>query len=476
VPQIVISGITSKGETIMSGNTQPNAVRPRPAGSALFIHLLDRYVNDAPNKTALDQAIASALNSNAQSKELLKPYIERWKAIPVERRRATYGADFGDLRADVAIAPEVMERELRAILARPLAKIAPGIRGTPLPDGVGETADEPPRLAAVDLNGHGAVIPAANGIIAPMAATLSAEQPTYRIDFAGIYCRKETSWDQGTNSDEPYVLFTTTQRFREPWATRSDVYDNVDDGIDSGNDWGPLPPLLSLFGQSGPEVVDETAVTAMVMEHDQGDPNAYKEKVRLGVKAAQAIAAAYGIPIPDAVANFATEIINDLLNTGDDPIGVSSFVLDAGAFAFYAQQPLIHFKVQLDYHFWTYHTDGDAKYYVMYRVVQDPAGPVVVVAATAAGDPAGYTTSGDVQHVVYRGVDGHIHELFAGDIWRTSTLTVAAGAPTAAGDPSGYTTANGSIQHVVYRGGDGHIHELFAGDIWRHNDLTTAAR
>jgi hypothetical protein len=34
------------------------------------------------------------------------------------------------------------------------------------------------------------------------------------------------------------------------------------------------------------------------------------------------------------------------------------------------------------------------------------------------------------------------------------------GAPGAAGDPTGYTWNVDSTQHVVYRGGDGHIHEL----------------
>ena len=106
-----------------------------------------------------------------------------------------------------------------------------------------------------------------------------------------------------------------------------------------------------------------------------------------------------------------------------------------------------------------------------------------VNAPRAAGDPFGYTTFDfatgrlDVQHVVYRGVDGHIHELFAADSWQYNNLTAAANAPRAAGDPFGYATfdfATGRLdaKHVVYRGADGHIHELFAGDTWQHNNLT----
>jgi hypothetical protein len=95
----------------------------------------------------------------------------------------------------------------------------------------------------------------------------------------------------------------------------------------------------------------------------------------------------------------------------------------------------------------------------------------------AAGDPAGYTWNVDsTQHVVYRGDDGHIHELWFNGAWNHNDLTVAARAPGAAGNPTGYTWNVDSTQHVVYRGGDGHIHELWFNGAWNHNDLTVAAR
>ena len=62
-------------------------------------------------------------------------------------------------------------------------------------------------------------------------------------------------------------------------------------------------------------------------------------------------------------------------------------------------------------------------------------------APLAAGNPFGFTsfnleTEGmDVQHIIYRGVDGHIHELFAGQTWKHNVLTIQANAPKAAGDP-----------------------------------------
>ena len=67
---------------------------------------------------------------------------------------------------------------------------------------------------------------------------------------------------------------------------------------------------------------------------------------------------------------------------------------------------------------------------------------VAAGAPLAAGDPFGYLhqgTDGPVQHAVYRGQDGHIHELYTlSNKWVFNTLTASGGAPLAGGDPFGY--------------------------------------
>ena len=91
-------------------------------------------------------------------------------------------------------------------------------------------------------------------------------------------------------------------------------------------------------------------------------------------------------------------------------------------------------------------------------------------APAAAGEPFGYV--GDVPRVVYRGVDGHIHELYLKDgQWKHFDISQATGAPTAAGNPMGYV---GGVPRVVYRGVDGHIHELYVTDTWKHFDISQA--
>jgi uncharacterized protein YjhX (UPF0386 family) len=102
----------------------------------------------------------------------------------------------------------------------------------------------------------------------------------------------------------------------------------------------------------------------------------------------------------------------------------------------------------------------------------------VAHAAPAAGDPAGYLFEAQAtQHVVYTGTGRHVYELWweRNSGWNVSDLTAATGAPAAAGNPHGYVFDAQGTQHVVYRGDDGHIVELWwqATDGWHLTDLTT---
>jgi hypothetical protein len=79
--------------------------------------------------------------------------------------------------------------------------------------------------------------------------------------------------------------------------------------------------------------------------------------------------------------------------------------------------------------------------------------------------------------VVYRGFDSDIHELSlnpgASD-WQTADLTNLAGAPSAAGDPAAYARFD-NVNSVVYRGFDEHIHELYldsGAGVWQTADLS----
>ena len=99
-------------------------------------------------------------------------------------------------------------------------------------------------------------------------------------------------------------------------------------------------------------------------------------------------------------------------------------------------------------------------------------------APPAAGDPAAYVRWDDLNSMVYRGSDNHIHELTTpgGSIWQTADLSALADAPPAAGDPAAYRRYD-VVNSVVYRGLDDHIHELYLapGGSWQAEDLSALA-
>jgi hypothetical protein len=111
-------------------------------------------------------------------------------------------------------------------------------------------------------------------------------------------------------------------------------------------------------------------------------------------------------------------------------------------------------------------------------------------APRAAGDPCAYQEGGTVpgragtQHVLYRGDDSQIQELFLGSgqsKWGHNNLSREAKAPKAVGDPAAYVWQTDNVLHVFFRGEDGGVYDLYRirdGDnkAWRANNLTTEAK
>lgn len=85
-------------------------------------------------------------------------------------------------------------------------------------------------------------------------------------------------------------------------------------------------------------------------------------------------------------------------------------------------------------------------------------------APPAVSDPAVYYCAGtNTKHVIYRSADGHLNEIWwvpGGGIPAHVDITVYALAPLAEDRPTAFATGNPNTQHVVYRGVDGHIHEI----------------
>jgi hypothetical protein len=103
----------------------------------------------------------------------------------------------------------------------------------------------------------------------------------------------------------------------------------------------------------------------------------------------------------------------------------------------------------------------------------------LIAGAGSWGAPYGYAFEAQgTQHVIYRADDGHIIELWwENGSWSRNDLTLAACVTvTVDNTPRGYAFEAQGTQHVNFRGGDGHIYELWWQDgVWNQNDLTVAA-
>ena len=94
-----------------------------------------------------------------------------------------------------------------------------------------------------------------------------------------------------------------------------------------------------------------------------------------------------------------------------------------------------------------------------------------------AGDPCViHDAERNFYFLAYRNTAGHIQEVaVTGGAWPVTDLTELSAAPVAAGEPAGFVSATGKSRYYVYRGRDGHLHELHFDGTWTHRDLSAAA-
>ncbi|HEX7041498.1 MAG TPA: hypothetical protein VF202_15385 [Trueperaceae bacterium] len=179
-----------------------------------------------------------------------------------------------------------------------------------------------------------------------------------KVRYTGLHCFGETDWDQGSDSDEPYVIFALTTP-EHAWATTSRVYQDVDAGEQR-------PDSLELY-EGRPYGLN---IGIALMERDFGDPDRYRErvlKVVQGVHEAGRVALGLipivGPVIADKVGSALGELmpsvgqaLSDTFNWGDDRVGSATVTVGArelvllatrgsshanGSIAFKIESPLV---------------------------------------------------------------------------------------------------------------------------------------
>ena len=154
-------------------------------------------------------------------------------------------------------------------------------------------------------------------------------QTVFTVSYTGLYCKDGTG-DRGIfgSRDEPYVISSAVHVDENGEnIVRSELHPVGDNdkrygGMEDGK-WRSGPIAACWVGTA-----KEVSIVTVVMEHDEGDPDAYREEVEAVIEVAAAIAAANGIPVPDAVKSLVASIIIWVIGSSDDEVGTETIVLN----------------------------------------------------------------------------------------------------------------------------------------------------
>lgn len=291
------------------------------------------------------------------------------------------------------VTPEAARRLLRNLDATPrrarsqlLGEIADPGFVPPRPDRRPERAAVPttvtiPTPVLLDL-GRGLVDTGAvaeGAVEESMSDGESTAAPVYTIVYRGLWCEDETTWDWASFADEVYVITSAVHiegipnevvTVSHPVAQGDTWYDDVD------SDEARLGPLATCWRGNSEAV----SITAVLMEHDEGDPDAYRTEVDLLVRAAIAVLGKVYPPLIllEFFSSTIADAVNWLIDTGDDPLGTQTVVLPRGLLEQLSTSYRATFlgrggrATGLEYHFLTTHSGGGSEYTVGFEILREP--------------------------------------------------------------------------------------------------------
>ena len=380
---------------------------PASAAVPIFVYLLDRFARNVSDKTEIDQAVERAMSKRQHRRDTAARLVKNFKSIPGAERQAAYGG-LADPTEQTITSQQIKDTILNSLkttrpdrAAQQLKIPDPPLRKTEK-NSRSERAEPPPApeeeatLSFIEARRHHAF----PRIEAPVP------QEPLQIRFEGLYCREEAFRDQSSNSDEIYFITEVIDVARAEAEAPpilhprgSHHYGDVDTReIREG-------PVVSVYTGAPKDIT----LVVTVMEFDFGDPNAFREEVRVATDVALAIigavacapggpgaaaaCAAIGAGIGDLISSF----VNDILDTGDDLIEASSIFLPADELANMYRQPLLERRgdrdegrggITIRYNFHTRHNENeDADYYVLFKV-HDPNLHTVLPGARAEVAPS----------------------------------------------------------------------------------------
>lgn len=257
-----------------------------PLATAMAIDLIQGYADKAEPHTRTERAVYRVLERRDPDRNISRRMMASFAAAPARLKVRT----FGD------ITPGRLRRASDQEVTRAFSQL---ILPTPFRDDV-SPPEEPDYPAATN----------------------------FTVSYTGLYCKDGTG-DRGIfgKRDEPYVITAAVHVDDNGQnIVRSELHpvgdaDKRYGGMEDGK-WR-TGPIAACWAGSAREV----SIVTVVMEHDEGDPDAYREEVEAVLEVASAIAAANGISVPDAVKSLVADLIIWVIGSADDEVGTETVVL-----------------------------------------------------------------------------------------------------------------------------------------------------
>jgi len=383
-------------------------VKPRdPEAMALFMHLLERYANNVPDKSDADLRLEQRLAKSPGSRAAIKRLVGKFRKIAAADRNQLLGS-----HANISPAMKLPKQRYDTAFRRvagtvrqiPKLELFAPEEATPTRTGPSsgkrgfdsEPAERTPRDRSAIESGQlfwplpsaaefftfagGSVPNFGVGIANGYATSASWQNDEYRLIYTGLRCREEAFYDGGTRSDEIYIITSvldpndsdraavTTKHPQGGAYREGDYYTELDDGnIRQGpnrncwhsNQWGGGARDLILM--------------VSVFEQDSGNPEETKEEISDAIEAARDLCDAcpgWLVFVLDAL-DF---LVDNVFSFEDDLIEKVERRIDARDIPAYVNErdrdhrlrPYEHDGRTINYHFRTIHNAHEGADYRVY--------------------------------------------------------------------------------------------------------------
>jgi hypothetical protein len=345
----------------MAAAEEPGARLGRPTDPesvAILLNLLARHAENPADKTALDRQLDQAAKGVPESRKAAEEIVKSYRAIPSAERQRAFGR-----WAEISSRALPEEQYIKAI-----KQLVAGDRqsGTVLQAELKESPLDASKLSPKDRNSE----QPENGdaVVEPISprSTSKERSSVIALDYTGLHCRKETTWDQGTWSDEIYIVTAvvtypnrTLTVQKHPWNR------NYYTGVDSG-DTRRGPEYACWTGSP-----NELCLICVVMEQDDRDNRShvrYAQIVRSIVAFCTALELYGAGPVERTAPALLRQILEPLesLPNQDDLIAAVGYRLPATVLTAYAARPELC-SHSIPYDFFTRHRGDGADYRVYFR-------------------------------------------------------------------------------------------------------------